>query len=101
MDGNSLLLVSLGLAGGVAAELLKWYGIRESLHEGLPGYAKSVAYWLVTAGMVGAGGLLVFVYQASADIKLSPLLALNIGASAPLILGALAKQIEIEGPSVG
>ena len=100
MDGNSVLLISLGLAGGAAAELLKWYGIRESLHEGLPDYAKTVAYWLVTAAMVGAGGLLVFVHQASADIKLSPLLALNIGASAPLILGALAKQIDIEGPTV-
>ena len=82
--------VWLGLAGGCAAEALKWYRIREDLHEGVPAYAKSWLYWTVT-GIMAA--MLVFVYQASEDVSLSPVLALNIGASAPLILGTLAGQI--------
>ena len=84
--------VWLGLAGGCAAEALKWYRIREELHEGLPAYAKSWLYWAVTGIMAAMGGLLVFVYQASDEVSLSPILALNIGASAPLILGTLAGQ---------
>jgi len=36
LDSNSVLLVSLGLAGGGAAELLKWYGIREIFTKGFP-----------------------------------------------------------------
>ena len=64
----------------------------EELHKDLPDYAKSWLYWTVTGIMVAMGGLLVFVYQASEDVNLSPVLAVNIGASAPLILGTLAGQ---------
>ena len=85
--------VWLGLAGGCAAEALKWYRIREELHKGIPAYAKSWLNWTVTGIMAAMGALLVFVYQASEDVSLSPILALNIGASAPLILGTLAGQI--------
>ena len=85
--------VLLGLAGGCAAETLKWYRIREELHKGVPAHAKSWLYWAVTGIMAAMGGLLVFVYQASEGVNLSPILALNIGASAPLILGTLVGQI--------
>lgn len=85
--------VLFGLAGGCAAEALKWYRIREDLHSGVPAYAKNWLYWIVTGIMAVMGGLLVFAYQASDEVSLSPILALNIGASAPLILGTLAGQI--------
>lgn len=49
------VLISLGLAGGAAAELLKWYGIRESLHEGLPDYAKTVVATRGGGGVAIAG----------------------------------------------
>ena len=85
--------VLLGLAGGCASEALKWYRIREELHKGVPAYAKSWLYWTVTGIMATMGGLLVFAYQVSDEVSLSPILALNIGASAPLILGTLAGRI--------
>ena len=82
-----------GLGGGCAAEAMKWFRIREELHEGLPDYAKNWGYWLVTGIMILVGGLLVLVYQSSGDVQLSPILAFNIGVSAPLIISALAGQV--------
>lgn len=82
----------MGLVGGFAAEALKWYRIREELHDGVPDYAKSWLYWLVTLLMIFLGGVLVFVYQRVDGVELNLLLALNIGASAPLLLGALTSQ---------
>ena len=82
-----------GLGGGCAAEALKWFRIREELHEGLPDYAKSWGYWIVTIAMILVGGLLVFIYQSSDDVRLSPILAFNIGVSAPLIISTLADQV--------
>ena len=65
--------------GGVLGELLLWFQIRHKLHEGLPQWSKSVLYWVVTAAMVLAGGLLV--------------VAINIGISAPLLLKNLSSQL--------
>ena len=92
--------VLLGLAGGVASELLDWFRIRKELHRGVPGWAKSWLYWLITATMSGFGGLLVFTYEVS-GIEVSPILAFNIGASAPLILRSLTSQVPpIESGSI-
>lgn len=82
-----------GLGGGCAAEVLKWYRIREELHKGLPDYAKNWAYWIITGVMILFGGVLVFIYQSSDNVRLSPILAFNIGISAPLIISTLANQI--------
>ena len=84
--------IAMGLVGGVAAEALKWYRIREDLYRGVPDYAKSWLYWMVTLVMILLGGLLVFVYQRIEGVELNLLLALNIGASAPLLVGTLTSQ---------
>ena len=81
-----------GLVGGIASEALKWFLIREELHRGIHDYAKKWPYWLVTVVMIGIGGLLACAHQVSSDIRLTPLLAANIGASAPLILSALVSR---------
>ena len=88
----------MGLVGGVAAEALKWYRIREDLYQGIPDYAKSWLYWIVTLVMILLGGLLVFVYQRIEGIELNLLLALNIGASAPLLVGTLTSQSPTSDP---
>ncbi len=75
-----------GLLGGALAELLGWYKLRQE--EKLPPWTKSKFYWIMTLLMVGAGGGLVIVYLQS-GIDLKPILAVNVGASAPLILGSL------------
>ena len=85
-------VVLFGLGGGIAAEVLKWFRIREELHTGIPGYAKKWPYWCVTTIMIVMGGGLVSAYHVSSEVQLSPILAINIGASAPLILSALAAQ---------
>lgn len=77
------MLFGYGLLGGALAELLKWYQMRESPTS--PPYLGSLKYWLLTVLMALAGGLLVVVQNVG-----NPLLALNIGLSAPLILKALA-----------
>jgi hypothetical protein len=81
----------LGFAGGFLAELLRWFDLRYSLHQGLPDWSKSALYWTITFLMACAAALLVYVYVISGT-KLNPILALNIGASAPLLLGKLIQQ---------
>ena len=90
MDENTLGLL-MGFLGGGVTDFLKLYKVREFLHEGFPEYAKSKAYWIVTTIMAVLGCLLVFSYQRMDEQALNPLLALNVGASAPLILGSLGK----------
>ena len=80
--------IAVGVAGGIVAEVLKWYRIREELHDGVPDYAKTGLYWIVTGAMVLVGGLLVFLYQNTDAIELNLILVFNIGASAPLLVGA-------------
>ena len=82
----------LGVAGGLAAEALQWFRIRKTLHRGVPDWAGHWLYWFVTAVMVALGGLLVFAYRSS-GVQISPIVALNIGASAPLILESLIGQV--------
>lgn len=85
----------LGIVGGGLAELLKWYQLRESPN--LPTYATSPVYWIVTGLMILAGGVLALVQGVDAT---KPLLALNVGISAPLILKGLAAAAPPVEPGV-
>jgi len=77
-----------GIAGGVAAEILGLFKLRR---EGAPQYLRSAFYWIVTVAMIALGGGLAWLYVKS-DVSLTPILAVNVGASAPLILGQLVAQ---------
>lgn len=90
-------LVLVGILGGGLAELGSWYALRKDLHQGLPDWSKNPLYWLLTALMVLAGGVLVWLH-ALAGGSLNPFLALNIGVSAPLILQGLTRQAPQLGP---
>ncbi len=78
-----------GLFGGLLAELLGLFKLRHEIS--LPSWLKSPFYWLVTCAMICAGGGVVIIYLKS-GMTLNPLLAVNVGASAPLILGTLVSQ---------
>ncbi len=81
----------LGIVGGLMAEVLKWYQLRESLTP--PPYLKSIMYWVITVVMALVGGLLAVIQNVPPT---QPILALNIGISAPLILRGLAAVTPIK-----
>ncbi len=81
-----------GLFGGVLAELLGLFELRHQASKNLPAWLKSPFYWITTFLMVVAGGGLVVAYIES-DIALKPILAINVGASAPLIIRTLVAKV--------
>ena len=81
----------LGVAGGFVAEFLGLFKLRREAPERWPKYLKTPIYWIISIVMMVVGGGLVILYISS-DAAVTPVLALNIGASAPLILQVLTAQ---------
>ena len=81
----------LGVLGGLLAELFSISRLRYRARNELPLWITSLWYWIITALLIVSGGALVSVYLAS-GVAMTPLLAVNIGASAPLILQSLVSQ---------
>lgn len=77
-----------GMFGGGLAEVLGLWRLRHTAPAELPHYLRSPFYWVMTILMVTSGGIVAFTYIKS-GISLSPILAVNVGASAPLIIGSL------------
>ncbi|WP_159012839.1 hypothetical protein [Acidisoma sp. S159] len=77
-----------GAGGGCMIEMLRWWKLKESPQ--LPEYAKSKFYWFITLTMIIAGGFLAVLHGSA--IPVNAFTAVNIGASAPALLGALAAQ---------
>ena len=89
------LIFLFGCFGGAAIELLRWWKLRESLE--FPVYARRAAYWFLTIAMIVVGGLITMAYGIE---KTNAILAMNVGASAPAIIGALAtKPKSATGPA--
>jgi hypothetical protein len=84
-----------GIIGGALAEVLKWWQLKESPTP--PAYLKSVYYWVITGIMALVGGVLALAYGVDAS---KPVLAINVGVSAPMILKGLASAIPSK-PSTG
>lgn len=84
---DPMVIFALGLFGGMAVEALKWYKLRESVN--FPKYRKSLFYWAITIVFIVIGGVLAWAYSIVGSIN--ALLAINVGASAPLIITGFAK----------
>jgi hypothetical protein len=84
----------IGCAGGVLAEILHWWNLRESPQ--LPSYARGPFYWVITAGMIVAGGFIAWVYFGE---KAEAIVAVHVGISTPLILQKLVTSIPTTGGS--
>ena len=80
-DLPKLTLFQWGFLGGLLPEVAYFYKNRQKSVRHLA----TLGYWLKTIPMILSGGFLVAMYDQS-GISLAPVLAVNIGASAPLII---------------
>ena len=85
-------VAGVGLAGGVLAEILHWWNLREDKQ--LPEYANSPKYWIITVAMILAGAFITWIYFGQ---RAEAIVALHVGISTPLILQKLAVSV----PQVG
>ena len=81
-------VAGVGCAGGVVAELLHWWNLREA--EQLPAYRTSAFYWAITVGMIVAGGFIAWLYFGA---RAEGIIAFHIGVSTPLILQKLVISV--------
>jgi len=88
----------LGVLGGVFAEIFSLSKLRYLPRDARPLWVGSMWYWAITVAMMLSGGALVAIYLGS-GVTMTPLLAVNIGASAPLILQSLMSQAPPLDPS--
>jgi hypothetical protein len=84
-----------GLFGGLGAELAVIFAIRHRLAFEHPYWFRSVEYWLIAGAMSLAGALIAVAYSRSGT-ALNPILAIQVGASAPLILRKLREAVPEE-----
>ena len=77
-----------GCFGGILAEVVKWFNYREK-HR-MPVYSRHARYWIITVAMALCAGAFSTLYGVG---SVNALLAVHIGASAPLIISSFAKTI--------
>lgn len=88
-----------GLMGGVGAEMVGVFAIRRQNPAGFPYWIRSLKYYIIASIMILIGAALALAYYRS-GFSLNPILAIQIGASAPLILRKASDTvIEPKSPS--
>ncbi|ESX03896.1 hypothetical protein X769_15520 [Mesorhizobium sp. LSJC268A00] len=87
IDGDWTVF-GIGCAGGVIAELLHWWNLREAAQ--LPTYGSSPFYWAVTVAMTIAGGFVAWLYFGG---HAEGIIAFHVGISTPLILQKLVTSV--------
>jgi len=80
------------LFGGLGAEVNVVFALRHRGPKEYPYWLKSWTYYIVSAVMVIVGGLIAVAY-AKSGTTLNAILAIQIGASAPLIFRKLSETI--------
>lgn len=93
---ETLSVFLYGILGGSLAELSGLFRLKHQGETQFPKWIRSAFYWVVTVLMIAAGGGLAIAY-ATSGFEIKPLVAVNIGASAPLIISRFAAEI----PQVG
>lgn len=88
----------LAAAGGLIMNILKLFEMakipKRERHD-----LKDWIYWVQFIFWPFVGALLVYVYETSSG-ELSPILALNVGVSSPLIINAMAKANPFQSSSI-
>lgn len=80
-----------GAFGGSIPELIAIYKLRNFDKANRPDWLKSFFYWSITIVMISIGAGLVYFYKSVLNVQVNELLAIHIGASAPIILQGLAQ----------
>ena len=81
-----------GLFGGIGAEVSVIFALRHRAAKEYPYWLKTYTYYLVAAVMSIVGGVIAVAY-AQSGTTLNAILAIQIGASAPLIFRKLSETI--------
>ncbi len=85
-----------GFAGGLLAKLLQVVRHANLPKEARPILMSDPMFWVSWASLGLLGGLVTLAYERS-GVRLPPIVAINIGASAPLIADKLISTV----PSLG
>ena len=91
-------IIWYAIGGGFAPKILELCELHKTPKLERPDL-KDWAYWIPFIGIPLLGGGLAQVYIAS-DTALTPLLAANIGVSAPLMIRAMAEVNPLQGGQV-
>ncbi len=83
-------IFAVGCLGGLVAEFASIWALRKEDPRVWPAYFKRVRYYVLSGIMVLIGGGLAVAYGIE---QMSVFLALNIGASAPLIIQQLGRNV--------
>jgi hypothetical protein len=86
-----------GIFGGMLGELLNVYDHRTEDPKNWPAYLRMGSYYAISALMGLCGGGLAAAYQQS-GVDISPIVALNVGLTAPLILKTLQREAPALSP---
>lgn len=79
-----------GVFGGIATEALGVFKLRHDHPGSWPSFYHWLSYWAITGTFIVVGGVLAAAYSTA--VNLNALLAIYIGASAPLLIGHLVSQ---------
>lgn len=93
---NPTITFLCGMGGSVAIELVALYEAYQIEPFMLPERYKKFGFYVIRVLLAMAAGGLAVVYEID-----KPLLAVNVGVSAPLLLQALARGLQHGGPSRG
>jgi len=81
-----------GFFGGIGAELATLFGVRQQFPDRFPHWIRSRAYYAVALLMALVGGGIAIAYVRSGT-SLSAILAIQVGASAPLFFRKASEVI--------
>jgi hypothetical protein len=93
---TDLGVFAVGFGGGVANEILHWWGLRENPN--LPDYARHPLYWVITLAMTCLGGVLAWLQLGS---PADGLIAFQVGLAAPMVLEKLIKAVPDRAGGMG
>jgi len=93
---SDVAIFGVGVAGGLANEILHWWGLRENAN--LPEYAKRPFYWAITIAMALLGGAFAWLQLGNRG---DAFIAFQIGLAAPMILQKLAASVPQRSGGMG